>query len=230
MHALVSIHDVMPATLDALGRSIRLVRQFSGKNVCLLVVPGPDWHPEQIELLKKWQDDGFEIVGHGWQHRAPSIRTVKHKLHSAFISGNVAEHLSLETEQIQRLINDSFNWFDRNGFWPQLYVPPAWAMGKISRSKLKELPFQYYEFLSGLFDKKTEKFVKCPLAGFEADRVWRERFLRCWNWVNQSLGTKNQPVRISIHPYDLQYRMASQIPLWLEQVDVFVDYRDLFTS
>ena len=48
-------------------------------------------------------------------------------------------------------------------------MPPAWAMGPVSRSELRHLPFRYFETLRGVFDGQTNLAVVLALreAGVE---------------------------------------------------------------
>ncbi|MDZ7723539.1 MAG: polysaccharide deacetylase family protein [candidate division KSB1 bacterium] len=171
--------------------------------VTLLVVPGKEWDRKDIMTLRSLQNQGHQLAGHGWIHHVDACRSVYHKLHALVISRRVAEHLSLSESEIAALIRRCHHWFPDNGLQvPELYVPPAWAMGKISRQRLRELPFRCYEFLNGLYDSNPDRFEPMPLLGFEADTRLRRSALRLNNAVNR-LRSRRQTGRIAIHPHDL---------------------------
>ena len=213
MKAIVSLHDVTPATLPQIGELVALLADQGVAPVKLLVVPGLDWMPRQIALLQKWQDAGLELVGHGWHHRALATTGWRHRLHSHQFSRGVAEHLALNADSIAALIDRCHSWFGENGLSPPtLYVPPAWAMGAIPRSRLGRLSFQRYEILSGILNAATGRIDRLPLVGFEADSSWRCRFLRLWNAANSGVAQRYRvPVRIAIHPFDLSLPLAGDL-------------------
>lgn len=229
MHATVSIHDVMPQTLPGINSLAELVPESHRPKVLLLIVPGLDWSPEQINTLKKLCDDGFSLAGHGWHHRTPHIRSVYHRLHSLFISRQVAEHLSYSRQELNDLLQRNYKWFEQQKLpLPETYVPPAWAMGKLTREDFKALPFRHYETTQGLYDSVTDRFKRLPLVGFEADTWLRENFLRPWNALNRRLASASKPLRISLHPYDLDYRLGKQLRRFIESIDHWHSVNDVF--
>jgi predicted deacetylase len=211
--AIISVHDVMPSTL---GKVVNILEttlsDVPKEHVLLLVVPGLVWSPEQIVQLKALQNRGYELAGHGWHHGVKEIKTVWHRLHSVFLSRRAAEHLSLNVGELEQLLTNNYQWFKTHDFkLPKFYVPPAWAMGCISREALKRLPFYCYEYTTGCFDSGSGEFRVLPLVGFEADTRLRAWFLRIWNRINLQQAKALRPLRISIHPYDLDYRLSGQL-------------------
>lgn len=209
---LVSVHDVMPETLaevrDIVGR---LERRGRGP-ATLLVVPGRDWTPEQIDELRRWRDRGHELAGHGWAHRAPHIRGLWHRLHSLTVSRNAAEHLSYDGRGVADLIERCRAWFDQHGLGePSLYVPPAWAMGSVRRLDIRRLGFRFFEYTSGFYDARIGVFQRVPLLGFEADTGFRAAFLRAFNRYNLSAAQRHGWLRVSIHPGDFSLRMSEDL-------------------
>ena len=101
---LLSVHDVMPSTLPRVSDLLDKLTQTGAGPADLLVVPGLDWRPDQIETLAGWHRAGHRLAGHGWCHRARHIRGWRHRLHSALISRDVAEHLALDRAGIADLI------------------------------------------------------------------------------------------------------------------------------
>ena len=166
-----------------------------------------------MDQLRRWKEQGYEFSGHGRIHHCGQIKTLYHRLHSLLISRDVAEHLSLSTEQISELIGNGYRWFEENQLGvPRWYVPPAWAMGNISFGKLSELPFRFYEFQSGVFDSRHHRFYRIPLLGYEADTLFRSTFLSLFNACNRSAARfLSKPIRLSIHPFDFDYRLGAAL-------------------
>ena len=212
LHALVSVHDLMPETLPAVRRILDLLDRRGIGPVTLLVVPGRDWSAADLDLLRQLQDAGHVLAGHGWSHRVRRIAGPAHLLHSLLISRRAAEHLALGTEDLRRLVARCHAWFEVRGLNPPtLYVPPAWALGRLDRDALAALPFRQYETTGGVLDAYGGRFRRLPLAGFEADRRWRAGALRLWNAVNTARADAARPLRVAIHPRDLELRLGGAL-------------------
>lgn len=233
MKSLVSIHDLMPDTLKRvleIEQRLRNLKVPSDK-VYLLVVPGLAWKPKQLATLKALQNDGYQLAGHGWLHHIHKKTSLKHYFHSAFISRNVAEHLSLSRAEITDMLLMNFEWFAEQGLRdPELYVPPAWAMGKMNKQNLSAMPFKYYEYSSGIYNVPLDDFRTLPLTGYEADRLWRVPILLGWNSLNLKWLAKSTPLRISIHPYDFEYYLKNTITQDIERSSEFLACDDLFAA
>ena len=182
MRALISIHDVMPETLGQVASLITRLQANGNSALTLLVVPGRDWQPVEIEQLAQWSENGIELAAHGWRHRARGIRGVWHRLHALFLSRDAAEHLALDADGIEALMRASAAWFPRHGLpQPTTYVPPAWALGPLPRERWHTLPFRHIEVTRGIIDTASGRLYLLPLVGFEADTRFRASFLRQWN-------------------------------------------------
>ena len=226
---LVSIHDLMPTTLDNCLDIIELLKKRQVDTITLLVVPGLNWSTNQLEILQALQKEGLILAGHGWEHRSDVPSTIYHRLHSILLSRRAAEHLSLNPTQIIALIQRNYEWFTSHDLnTPSLYVPPAWAMGKVSQQDLGKLPFTHYEFLEGVYDSKLGKLLPLALAGYEADTIWRAEALAPWNHCNEIRAKySSQPLRIGIHPFDTSLKLSKQLFAQLDRCDSFRSYSDL---
>ncbi|MEJ2631785.1 MAG: DUF2334 domain-containing protein [Acidihalobacter sp.] len=199
----LSLHDVCPATLErteALASRIETL----GRRATLLVIPDADWDETGLARLRALHGRGHDLAGHGWTHHTARWGGLAHRIHGWMISNRVAEHLAEDAAGRERIIRRCHAWFAENGLpEPSLYVPPAWAMGRIPSRRLQQLPFRYYETLGGIYSSGDTRFTRLPLAGFEADRPWRAHVLRLSNAVNRRLARDTIRLRIAIHPWDL---------------------------
>jgi predicted deacetylase len=213
---LVSIHDVMPETLQRVeGLAGRLER--SGKApALLLVVPGRDWSTGQLDRLRQLESRGHALAGHGWHHQIERFGGLYHRLHSALLSRRAAEHLALSPTAIRALIIRCRGWFDQQRLpAPLTYVPPAWAMGSLPRKGLVGLGFRYYETLSGIYDTHTDRMHRIPVIGFEADTRPRAIALRCSNACSAAAARSSGQLRLAIHPRDETLLLSSDLDRWL---------------
>ncbi|GAA5134100.1 polysaccharide deacetylase family protein [Alloalcanivorax gelatiniphagus] len=229
LSGLVSIHDVMPETREPVAALLDHLAAVPPDQVTLLVVPGKDWSDQDLDWLRDLAARGYPLAGHGWRHRCDPPRSLHHRLHSAFISRDVAEHLSLDGAGIAMLIRDCHRWFVEHGLTPSpLYVPPAWALGAIDRHALAALPFRYFETLGGVYDARERRFHRLPLVGFEADNLWRAASLALFNQWNLGMARAlGRPVRVSIHPRDLSLKLGGQVLPQVRRLDRTQGYPDL---
>ncbi len=212
-HAIVSIHDVMPHTLDAVAECLALTDRHGIGKMLLLVVPGCNWQAEDIARIREWVDQGHTLAGHGWVHDSGKPKHLRHRIHSALISRQVAEHLALDADGITELVSRCHAWFASVSLpTPEIYVPPAWAMGSISREQLSTTGFRWFEYQHGILDTAGRgRFHRMAVTGFEADTPFRRFFLRHWNRLNARLATAAHPGRLSIHPNDPALLLADQL-------------------
>ena len=204
---------------------LRFLEKINVFPATLLVVPGLPWPAKKIKELRALQDSGYEIAGHGWQHRAGCIHSRWHRLHKMLISGTEAEHLSLSSAEIAKIITGCYRWFEAAGLAPpSLYVPPAWAMGRISKKVLQTLPFRLYETQAGIYDPLTGVFHPVPLTGYMADKRLRTNALKIVNRI--STLPFFHYLRIAIHPNDLNLPLADHLKTHLHRCHRFVTHHE----
>lgn len=209
----LSIHDVMPETFPRVTQVLDRLHRLNLAPCTLLVVPGKPWQPQQIRQLRQWAEQGHPLAAHGWHHKAPHIRSLYHKCHAAVLSRDVAEHLSLSPDGRIRLMTESHAWFRSVDLpAPSLYVPPAWALGRLPARRIPSLPFSTVESLAGLRFPATGKVRRLPLTGYEADTPARAVSLRLFNQAQLRLAQSTaRPLRISIHPNDFHLHLTRQL-------------------
>ena len=231
VRALVSVHDVMPETLDRVQGVLDLCAAINPAPITLLVVPGLGWDRAGIERLRVWQGQGHHLAGHGWVHRVERFGGLGHWLHGLLISRRVAEHLALDGPAISALIRRCHAWFSDQGLGPpELYVPPAWAMGSLQARELAPLPFAQYEVLRGVLHGTSGRLQPVPLLGYEADTPTRVPVIRLWNRVSRRLARTRGWLRIGIHPRDPELALKADLERDLRHYHRWTDYGALATA
>ena len=211
--ALVSVHDVMPETLDRVAGLLELLGRRGIAPATLLVVPGRDWDARGLARLRAWARAGHELAAHGWSHRAPRLRSARARAHARVISRHAGEHLDRGSREIRALIQRSHGFFAANGLpRPALYVPPAWALGALRPADRVGLPVRRIETLAGLLELDTGRLRPLPLVGFEADTAARAATLRAANGAQRALArATGRPLRVAIHPHDRRLRLSADL-------------------
>lgn len=237
----------MPETLSRVREILALLEESGVHPVTLLVVPGRGWDEAGLGLLRRWAREGHRLAGHGWEHRALPPAGLYHYLHSRLISRDQAEHLSRSREELLERVRRTHGWFGEVGLpAPELYVPPAWAMGALRRDDLRALPFACYEVLPGLIHGGTGRLLPLPLVGFEADTRLRWLSLKLFNGANRAgarllngvtgrpgnrvghrptsrTRRRRYPLRIAIHPFDPTYLLAADLRKMIREPWRFLD-------
>lgn len=216
----------MPETRPAVERLLALLPPPDQTPITLLVVPGRDWDAAGIAWLAGLQQAGYRLAGHGWRHEVAHVRRLYHRLHSLLISRRVAEHLDLDAGQIVALVNRNHAWFGEHGLAPpDLYVPPAWALGPVPHPRLADAcPFALYELFGGVLDAATGQRYQVPLLGYEADRPARVPVIRAWNAINRARARRVGLIRIGIHPFDAGLHLAADLAADLARYPTAIDY------
>ena len=228
LKALLSIHDVMPETLEVVQGCLDRLKAHGLPSPILLVVPGRDWQPDQLAQLRTWQAAGCELAAHGWVHEVVP-RRLYHRFHALLLSRTVAEHLDLDADGIVDLMRRSLEWFPANALpAPRFYVPPAWALGRVSWPQLTELPVRHLEILAGIVDLPHGSLRRLPLVGFETDTLWRATFVRVWNWVQvRRARSSGRPLRIGLHPHDFDLLLKDSLERLLREPGLTLVHLDV---
>lgn len=223
--ALVSIHDVAPPVLDQVERIVDALERWGAPGPLLLVVPNTGWKEDDLRRLRGLAARGCPLAGHGWEHIAPTPSTIYHRIHALVLSRDQAEHLSRSRHELIERVDRCHAWFGSVGLEsPSLYVPPAWALGSLTNADLRALPFRYFESLRGFVDSVDEVSVTLPVVGYEADTRRRALGLRIWNRAQLAIaGRTGRPLRLTVHPHDLDLMLAADLERDVRGVDRHVD-------
>ena len=210
---LWSIHDVTPDSLDRCRELVDILVARGVSEIAILVVPAGSWPERQIDALRRWEREGHLLGLHGWEHRAIAPRGIYHRVHSALLSRDVAEHLGRPRAEVIELVQRGIRWFADAGLAPpRLYVPPAWALGAIRIADFDGTSIRWVETLTGIYDTTTRRRRTMPLVGFEADTRARAWALRASNRANTLAAlVSRRPLRVAVHPNDLDLALSSDL-------------------
>ncbi|HEY7776785.1 MAG TPA: hypothetical protein VIC02_09600, partial [Kineobactrum sp.] len=97
----------------------------------------------------------------------------------------------------------------------------------LRREDLNASPFRYFESTRGIYCSHTGTYRYLPLAGFEADTRWQACALRLWNRLNLALARPGRPLRLALHPGDLQLMLAGDLLRQLDRLSGCLRFDDL---
>jgi predicted deacetylase len=207
---LISVHDVTPAHAGRLDRVFGVLRSLVGGRMALLVVPDwhGDWpihrHPAFVETLHELVEAGAEIVLHGYRHdEVGHRRSFADTLRVFGRTAASAEFMFLTSNEAAARVDRGLALFEKLGFRPVGFVPPAWLFGRYTRDVLRDRNLDMTESFWRITNLSSEVSRFVPVLSWSTARAWRSRMTagvadaRVWAERARAL------VRVAIHPPDL---------------------------
>jgi predicted deacetylase len=206
----VSVHDVSPPTR---GAAEIILRDLAGAGVrvtSLLVVPdhhhraNVDEDPEFLAWLRARQDEGHEIVLHGFYHRrtpraggGPARRLV-----TEHYTAGEGEFYDLDYEEARVRMEEGREMLTGAGLDVVGFVAPAWLLGEEAEQAARNLGFVYTTRLGGVLDLRSGEWTAAPSLVWSVRSGWRRLLSRGWNaWLAGRLR-KSPLARVGLHPPD----------------------------
>lgn len=163
---------------------------------------------------------GHELALHGYTHRTPRLRSPLHRLHQTVLSRLAAENLGITREEILDRMTRGLSWFAEHDFEiPRLYIPPAWALGSVSRHDVASTGIMLVERLLGFTHVPSGGTSHWPLYGYEADTFPRMIGLHLWNGATGAAAAAVGRVRVVVHPADTRLRLCGAVEAMLQTSD-----------
>jgi len=209
---LASIHDVCPRFESEVERLLDLLRPHVGSRIAMLVVPN-HWgdspivrHSPFAARLRRWADEGMEILLHGYFHRdATHHRRAATRLRSRVMTAGEGEFLGLSRAQAEeRIVRGRDLLEDVTGRPIDGFVAPAWLYGRGARDALASC---------GVGLAEDHLRVWSPATGAELARgpviTWASRTrMRLASSLLAAAAIRRAPIdvlRIGVHPPDCRH-------------------------
>ena len=220
---VVSIHDVAPATRDAVEKIIsELVR--IGVPVCSLLVV-PDYHHQGlatkdrqfVSWLRELESDGHEIVIHGFFHERPrrANETIRDKFLTHLYTADEGEFYDLDYDEALRRIATARDAFRTSGLKPRGFVAPAWLLSEGAERAVRDAELEYTARLHAVRDLRSGEDFAARSIVYSVRAGWRRAVSRAWNAMLFRVLQRSPLLRISIHPPDY-----SHPPIWRQIMDL----------
>lgn len=221
----VSVHDVAPQTWARCERLLATVAEVAPVPLTLLVVPNyhrlgdalPDGYRAALEARRALGD---ELALHGQVHldEAGSATTPAQWWRRRILTAGEGEFAALSQRAARHRLTLGQDWFRRQG-WPlQGFVPPAWLLSEGSWQALEDdCPLLRYTTTADAFHllHPRRSFATRCFAWSTRTPLRLALSVR-WNGRPAALEGSG-PVRLALHPDDAQH------PAVLNQVQYLLD-------
>ncbi len=208
---IVSLHDITTSTFDRVQRQLEELAALGISRTSLLVIPyyhgqaRLDENKTLCDWLRQSQSDGHEIVLHGWLHQnLPSNHPRTWFYQNLYTSGE-AEFLNLPYEEAYARIGNGLRMFRQLGFNVHGFIAPAWLMNPEIERATQAHGLEYTNTISELVHLPSGQRYSTRSCVWSSRTTWRRASSLVWNsWLFQRLKFVD-PLRISLHPCDLEY-------------------------
>lgn len=210
--AVVSIHDVAPATLDESKHLLGLVEQIGARS-SLLVVPGPwrdpvlDDDPEFVAWLHDAEARGHEVVAHGWEHRGvddpATQRHVGKRLAERILTRGCAEFSALGRDEAIRRGRRSLATLEAFGFSPTGFVAPGWSLSAAATDALCSIGVGYTTTRTAVVDFVEPKSIAIPAVCHRPGSAVSMFAARMVVAVVEMRCRDRRSIRLALHPDDV---------------------------
>src|SRR5262249_49312341 len=212
---VVSLHDVAPPTQQIATKIISELGRH-GLRVCSILVV-PDYHHqglfarhrEFVTWLRGLEEDGHEIVIHGYFHQRPphTKESLRDKLLTKFYTQNEGEFYDLNYEEALRRITKARDEFRAQGLKPRGFIAPAWLLGGEAERAVCDAQLEYTTRLRSVCDLRSGNVFPARTLVYSVHNAWRCALSRSWNAALFHLSKTKTLLRISIHPRDYSKRV-----------------------
>jgi predicted deacetylase len=232
---VASLHDVATATAEPSRRWMEFL-EARGMRVSMLVVPGP-WRgcgPLDLDWslgawLRSRQSAGHDIAQHGWSHAEPSTtaRGLAARTAARIAARGCAEFWHLDRSEADRRLALGRAVMTTVGLTVSGFVAPGWLMSPESRAAIAAAGFRYTTTHTTVSDLVTGRVRTCSvlsqrpassIAGFGAAAT---RHIAEWQ------VRRGRPLRIAVHPSDLDARRTTAAVLGACDVALDAGYRSV---
>ena len=215
---IVSLHDVAPHSFQRVRRQVEALAEWGITRTSLLVVPHfhgekrLDEDPALCQWLLECQNKGHEVVLHGWAHEGSKFKVQSSKFNpwtkwffeNLYTSGE-AEFLTLSYEAASEHMVSGLEMLRKLGFKITGFIPPAWLMNPDVERAGRDLGLSYTNTISHLIHLPSGKHYPTRSCVWSTRAAWRRACSKTWNAsLFRRLGPVD-PLRISLHPSDLEY-------------------------
>lgn len=215
---IVSLHDVSPFHVHSVQRQMNELVRLGVKRMSLLVIPchrdtgSLDHHPALAGWLRRWQEEGHEIVLHGWRHALPKEppetsgrRRLRQWFYEELYTAREAEFFALNRASALRLVEQGLSAFSAHGLRAQGFVAPAWLLNPQVEEALRDAGLLYTTTRTEIVHLPSRTRFPATSCVWSTRAAWRRNASLLWNALLARRLASREPMRVGIHPTDLDF-------------------------
>lgn len=214
---IVSLHDVTASTFERVRRQVEELASLGVARTSLLAVPHYhgrerlDESPALADWLRKRESEGHEVVLHGWRHDVSNLKsqTSDHSPRSWFYrnlyTAGEAEFLNLNFDEASGLIGKGLAMFHDLRLNARGFIAPAWLMNREVERAAAGHGLSYTNTISELIHLPEGTVHAARSCVWSTRAAWRRVCSLGWNSLLFQRLQGTDPLRISLHPCDLEY-------------------------
>lgn len=214
---IVSLHDVTPSTFARVRRQVESLSGLGVTRTSLLAIP--HYHakeklrddPSLVSWLKTRQEEGHEVVLHGWLHQISDLKSqISNSRPGRWFYENLytageAEFLHLGYDEAHARMAQGLDMFRDLGLKARGFIAPAWLMNPEVELAAKAHGFAYTNTISEIVALSNGRRLPSRSCVWSTRAAWRRICSLGWNRLLFARLRDAEPLRISLHPSDLEY-------------------------
>lgn len=212
--AVISIHDVAPATFDRSRWLLDTVERVDLR-ASLLVIPGPfGGHtvgdaPDFTRWLLAAEQRGHEVVVHGWEHRAvddpASTVTGTRRVINRLVARGCAEFGALGFDEAAHRARSGLDALRAIGASPIGFTPPGWLISNPASWALREAGFEYTTTRPAVHDLRDGRRLEVPAYAQRSQSLLTRPGATVVESIVRSRLATGRSVRLALHPADADH-------------------------
>ena len=233
---VLSLHDVCPSSWPAYERFLTELSAFHNQlSVTHLVVPNfhgreaIDRFPAFCQALSQRQDQGDELVLHGYYHADPGPRphTPREWIRRRVLT-HEGEFAMAGKEEAQERIGEGLRLFRHLGWRSAGFVAPGWLYSRGTVEALRGQGLRWYTDHRDLCELETGRHLRLPTLVWSARSHWRRALSNGWNRIQLGRFEAAPVLRLAIHPVDMNHGISARF--WLNTVRELASRRRAVTK
>jgi predicted deacetylase len=200
---VVAIHDVAPEWFDDIGFLIGELDKANIRPRVLKVIPErlPE-SPELVALLNAEQQNGSEVVMHGYTHRTngPLRGPWPRRIRGAMFAPGAAEFLSLSPEEMAARVASGRQFMNEVGLRVIGFCAPGWLETAALPPILRRTGFRYDIRMTRLVDLQSGRRIWTDWLGYVGAGPLQDRLVAVANAANRLGAPMFAVLKCFLHP------------------------------